>query len=113
MSKSNVFQKGKVCTKCGKFKALIYFSQDGYGGYRNDCKECAAEQQHEIREKMQHHPVEKKTCSRCGRTKPASEFARDKTKVDGLRSHCKECCQLATKHRNRTKLLKNPASKLY
>lgn len=113
MSKSNVFQKGKVCTKCGKYKALIYYSQDGNGGFRSDCKDCAASQQRDIRKTMKHHPVEQKTCARCGRTKPASEFSRDKTKVDGLCSHCKECKALAYKHRNRMKLLKNPASKLY
>ena len=32
-----------------------------------------------------------RTCTRCGRTKPTSEFYRAKDKSSGYRSHCKEC----------------------
>lgn len=32
-----------------------------------------------------------KQCSACGQLKPESEFSKDKTKADGLRSQCKEC----------------------
>lgn len=35
--------------------------------------------------------VSEKTCPRCKRTKPASEYYRDATRPDGLRSHCREC----------------------
>ena len=34
-----------------------------------------------------------KTCTKCGIGKPVAEFARDASKRDGLRSHCKECCR--------------------
>ena len=32
-----------------------------------------------------------KRCSKCGETKPVSEFFKDKTKKDGYRSGCKAC----------------------
>lgn len=32
-----------------------------------------------------------KICSKCGESKPRDRFYRDKTKTDGLRSHCKNC----------------------
>lgn len=31
------------------------------------------------------------TCTKCGKKKLASEFKPDKRKLNGLRSHCKEC----------------------
>lgn len=89
----SILEKGKICPKCGEYKALRFFSKDGRGGFRNDCKKCAAKQQREIREKMKHHVPEAYTCSCCGRTKPISEFAKDLTKVSGHRSWCKECEQ--------------------
>jgi recombinational DNA repair protein (RecF pathway) len=106
-------QKGKVCSKCGQYKSLVYFSLDGRGGYRNDCKECASKQQHEIREDMRYCLPEFKTCSRCGRTRPISMFSTDKTKKDMHRSHCKECDKEARRWKKRMRLLNNPASKLY
>ena len=32
-----------------------------------------------------------KRCTKCGRLLPRVEFAKDKTKLDGLRSNCKHC----------------------
>lgn len=32
-----------------------------------------------------------KTCTKCGQTKPRSEYSNDKRKRDGLRPSCKEC----------------------
>jgi len=32
-----------------------------------------------------------KTCNKCGNTKPIDQFSKDRTKVDGLRTQCKEC----------------------
>ena len=109
----NSLNKGKVCSKCGKYKALQYFSQDGKGGFRNDCKECASKQQRQIRDTMKHSEPEYKECPRCGRTRHISMFSKDNTKVSGHRSFCKECDAESRKWKNRQKLLSNPASKLY
>lgn len=109
----SILEKGKTCSKCGKYKALDFFSRDGRGGFRNDCKECAAKQQHYIRKKMQHAtPEPYKRCARDGRWLPISMFAKDPTKKDGHRSQCKECDAEARRWKNRNKLLKNPASNL-
>lgn len=32
-----------------------------------------------------------KACTKCGATKPASDFYKDARKLDGLQAHCKEC----------------------
>jgi len=32
-----------------------------------------------------------KRCTKCGATKPHSEFSKDRTRRDGLRPHCKQC----------------------
>ena len=36
--------------------------------------------------------IKTKRCSKCGRILPIDNFSKDKTKKDGLRSNCKECC---------------------
>lgn len=35
--------------------------------------------------------METKLCAKCGTVKPISEFGLNKSKKDGLQSHCKEC----------------------
>lgn len=105
--------KGKVCSKCGKYKALHYFSEDGRGGLRNDCKECAAKQQRQIRDNMTYIQADFKDCPRCGRTREIHHFAKDNTKKCGHASLCKDCQAEARRWRNRARLLGNPASKLY
>lgn len=35
--------------------------------------------------------METKLCTKCGKTKPISEFGLNKSKKDGLQSYCKEC----------------------
>lgn len=36
-------------------------------------------------------PTDKRSCSRCGQTKPLSEFYRDRRKPDGREYRCKKC----------------------
>jgi hypothetical protein len=43
------------------------------------------------------YPSAAKTCSRCGETKPTSEFYRNRTYRDGLFSYCKACHSSASK----------------
>lgn len=34
-----------------------------------------------------------KRCSKCGETKPTTEFGRDRSRADGLADYCKECAR--------------------
>jgi len=43
-----------------------------------------------------------KTCTKCGETKPATEFSRDKSARDGLQNKCK-ACNAAYREANRTR----------
>lgn len=38
--------------------------------------------------------METKLCTKCGQVKPISEFGKNKSKKDGLQTHCKECVKL-------------------
>ena len=42
--------------------------------------------------------VESKKCPQCGETKPASEFSKDRSRLDGLQSKC-SACELAYKRK--------------
>ena len=41
-----------------------------------------------------------KKCPKCGIEKPLTEFHKDKSKKDGLKCHCKQCCR---KYKNENK----------
>jgi ribosomal protein L24 len=41
--------------------------------------------------------METKKCSKCGQTKPTSDFHKDSHHKDGLTSHCKVCCAISRK----------------
>ena len=109
------------CTKCGKrlpaTTEYFYKSKTGKYGVMKICKECnnrrTWEWQHREelaqrqalleahRKKMDEEKARKiearkplvaeKTCSKCGKTKPASEFHANVRSKDHLASQCKEC----------------------
>lgn len=111
----------KRCTKCGRrlpaTTEYFYKSKAGRYGLRPICKECdkrkAWEYRHREeldqrqalleahRKKMDEEKARKiearkplvaeKTCSKCGKTKPASEFHANVRSKDHLASQCKEC----------------------
>lgn len=105
---------GKICSKCGKFKAYKYFSKDNArkDGLRSSCKRCDKKQQHECRRRISYISVKEKQCSECGRILSIEKFGIDKTKKDMHRSYCLECMQEQQHNRKRIKLIKQPTSKL-
>lgn len=105
---------GKRCSKCGKYKALKYYSKDAYqkDGCRSSCKDCDRIQQKQSRAKIEYIYVSEKQCSECGRVLPIEKFGVDKTKKDYHRSYCLECMREQQKHRKRIKIVKTPTSKL-
>lgn len=38
-----------------------------------------------------------KTCNKCGVKKPYARFTKDRSKRDGLKTNCKECCRVSYK----------------
>ena len=44
-----------------------------------------------------------KKCSKCGKTKPESEFPKDRTRKDGLHQRCKACKNAYSRQRYKTK----------
>ena len=109
------------CTKCGKrlpaTKEYFHKQKNGKYGLMTICKECdnhrtwewshkeeLAQRQALLeahRKKMDEEKARKiearkplvaeKTCSKCGKTKPASEFHANARSKDHLASKCKEC----------------------
>ena len=122
------------CTKCGKrLPATVeYFHKNKASKYglMAICKECASRKNWEYyhreelaqrqadlerhRKKMDEEKARKiearkplvaeKTCSKCGKTKPASEFHANVRSKDHLSSYCKDCNNKAAKERYYHKL---------
>ena len=128
---SSILQR---CTKCGKRLPATteYFHKNKSGKYglKTICKECnnrkgwewrhreeLAQKQALLeahRKKMDEEKARKiearkplvaeKTCSKCGKTKPASEFHANVRSKDHLASKCKECANAEAKERYYHKL---------
>lgn len=122
------------CTKCGKrlpaTTEYFYRQKSGKYGLQTICKECSnrrtwewyhreelAQKQALLeahRKKMDEEKARKiearkplvaeKTCSKCGKTKPASEFHANARSKDHLASKCKECANAEAKERYYHKL---------
>ena len=91
----------KTCTKCLTEKPTSAFHKNrrAKDGLDYHCRECTtarnAERHTRLRNRADHdidYPA-KKRCSDCGETKPASEFAKDRNRLDGLFSRCKLCAR--------------------
>lgn len=117
------------CTKCGKrlpaTTEYFYKSKTGKYGLMAICRECNSRRTWEYRHKeelaqrqalLEAHRrkmdeekarkiearkplVAEKTCSKCGKTKPASEFHANARSKDHLASKCKECANAEAKER--------------
>lgn len=96
----------KVCTKCGVEKPFseYYNYPNRTDGKYTICKECL-----QIKLKSRRKPTPppikypiidgKKKCSKCGETKPISEFSKNKNQHGGIQSLCKSCVNQYCKDR--------------
>ena len=127
----NILQR---CTSCGKrlpaTTEYFYKNKNSKYGLLSKCKECSDRKNWEYRhreelaqrqalleahrKKMDEEKARKiearkplvaeKTCSKCGKTKPASEFHANARSKDHLTSKCKECANAEAKERYYHKL---------
>jgi hypothetical protein len=88
----------KRCTKCGKIKSIEDFCKDlsTKDGLSYWCKSCLKQYNKKQRENAkkytdEHGIPKRKRCTKCGKTKDASEFDKKSGSRDGLNSPCKEC----------------------
>lgn len=86
----------KVCRKCGRVLPKENFSKCSHmvDGLQSYCKECSAQMYQEWDKKRKHKKesqmnTETKRCSKCGETKPVTEFYTDAK--GGYKSQCKAC----------------------
>lgn len=95
----------RACTKCGLDKPLSEFSKAPRGKYgrKSKCKACDADYwranpipqalpPQEIQRRLDERRGETKKCTRCGVTKPRTEFYKASGKREGMvKPRCKAC----------------------
>jgi len=109
----------KRCYICGETKPLTEFSRDKYqkDGYSRKCRECnriyQRKKYNEAKKeklKQKYGADYKKRCGYCQQVKPAKDFHKRKSAIDGLQMYCKTCmAELQRKRAERYK--KNNMSK--
>ena len=112
----------KTCTKCGRDLPIseFYAKAGSKDGLQTQCKDChnAATQASKDKAKAQAHIEESlretcdmKRCSKCGETRPISDFYKDKKATDGHQSWCKLCISRKSAERARKALAEKRAQK--
>lgn len=103
----------KQCCRCKEVKdtALFNKKKSNKDGLSSRCRECDTELKKELGRKNRERNAGKpkdpdyhKTCPKCGVTKSSTDFSRDRSNTDGLRSPCKDCA----KKRHQAFLKNNP-----
>jgi len=87
----------KECPQCGERWKIGHFNID-----KNICSKCDRRNKREAKEVKAKKPTEK-TCIKCEKTKPCTEFHRDRSYADNRSKTCKECTKEATQLRDETK----------
>lgn len=89
----------KRCPRCKREKPVTEFHKDRSrkDGLNHRCRDChRAHRREYVKKNAARNPDEivvpsEKRCPECGITRPSSEWSRDRTSPDGLRSYCKPC----------------------
>lgn len=104
--------KTNVCSHCKKKKTSSEFNKNksNKNGLSTLCKSCARESDRNYRKNLSKRPSidipKTKICPNCKVEKSSSEFSKNKTNKDGLKSHCKYC-ESEYKKLDQTKKLTN------
>ena len=90
----------KLCSKCGKWKKESEYCKDKSckDGLTPLCRKCLQKdkERHYLNFEMRHRTVDgvrEKLCSKCGKWKKESEYCKDNSSKDGLKSQCSKCLQ--------------------
>ena len=83
----------KVCPKCGRELPKEAFGRHAKtrDGLQPMCRECKGAILHGNRQQTPQTAEGVKVCSKCGETKPTTDFYRDSKSPDGLQYWCKSC----------------------
>jgi hypothetical protein len=88
----------KTCSRCKLEKPNSAFSKDSgvKDGLKSYCKECGSKVNKKCVEKNRNRNRETvvpefKTCPKCKKEKPGSDFSKNVNTPDGVQSYCKEC----------------------
>lgn len=83
----------KTCNNCHSEKALIFFGFDAKGKYgrKSKCKDCYKKLQKQRSKFTPDITVQNKTCSVCKKTKAINNFTKNRLRVDGYETFCREC----------------------
>lgn len=107
----------KICIKCNENKDLNRFWKDisYHDGYCNTCKACKSEYRRN-KPRIDHLvSVKNFECFSCKINKPSDDFHRNKRKVKGIESVCKECRRDISKndYKTRKETIKQKARSYY
>jgi hypothetical protein len=79
----------KKCDECKQIKSLNEYSKS-----RNKCKDCRRRLKKDYYYKtktIEKPKIENMCCYKCNETKPINEFRKDKSRITGYTTICKEC----------------------
>lgn len=110
---------GKTCPRCSTYKPWSEYGKNATSktGHQSYCKPCSRRLQKEsalrnveavalrTAERLARpapDPTIKKTCKKCGETRPALEFYAHASTPDGRHSWCKPCCRKYARDRRAT-----------
>jgi Autographiviridae endonuclease VII len=86
----------KICSRCRQDKSLALFYKDtryryGVAQWCIECRRVYSRDYGKIQSQSEAPLPALKLCTRCMERKPPEEFHLQKSKKDGLKSHCKAC----------------------
>ena len=97
--------KPKTCNKCEKAQSRSEFHKDASAldGLSHDCKTCIRAYNEANKEKLRARAEaaiaankgEQKTCTKCEKSQPRSEFHKNVYSPDGLNHRCADCTKIA------------------
>jgi hypothetical protein len=96
------------CKQCNEVKPATEYHPNKRSptGLRKECKPCCRRRENDRKLRLRKSRVvvqrQEKLCTTCKRTKPASDFHKQSSVIDGLTHVCKDCRKLRYLSRQKT-----------